>query len=80
MQLNTHTHKPIKKMGVTGLRGNRTSIPGGHKQNLACTKTQRKEAVTLQDTEEKELASIGGSPVESWVGRGSPLGWRHWQQ
>ena len=40
--------------------GNRDSSLGGHKQNLACTKTQRKGAVTPQETEPD---SVGGSPV-----------------
>ena len=57
--------------------GNRDSSLGGHKQNLACAKTQRKGAVTPQETEPD---SVGGSPVEVWVSRGSPQGWGHWQQ
>ena len=32
-------------------------------------------AVTSQKTESKPPASVGGSPVETWVGRGSPQGW-----
>ena len=42
---------------------------GGHKQNLACTKIQRKGAVTPQETEPKLLAS-DWPPVDSWVSRG----------
>ena len=53
---------------------------GEHKQNLACTKTQKKGAVIPQETKAKLHASVGGSPVEVWVGRGSPQGWDHWQQ
>ena len=33
-----------------------------------------------QETEPKLPASVGGSPVEAWVGRGSLLGLGHWQQ
>ena len=33
-----------------------------------------------QETEPKLSASVGGSPVEAWVGRGSPQGWGYWQQ
>ena len=58
----------------TGL-GETDSSPGGHKQNLAHTKTQRK-AVTPQETEANLPASAGRSPVEVWVGRGSPQGQR----
>ena len=39
------------------------STLAGHKQNLACTKTQRKGAVTTQKTEPKLRATVGGSPV-----------------
>ena len=35
--------------------------------------------MTPQVTELKLLASVGGSPVEAWVGRGSPQGQAHWQ-
>ena len=31
-----------------------------------------------QETEPKP-ASVGGPPVEEWVGRGSPQGWGHWK-
>ena len=48
----------------------------GHKQNLACTKTQRKGTVTPQETDPKPPASVGGSAVEVWVDRGS--GTRRW--
>ena len=40
--------------------GNRDSTLGGHKQNLACTKTQRKRAVTPQETEPKLPAMLEG--------------------
>ena len=37
----------------------------GHKQNFAWTNTQRKGAVTPQETESKLSASVGGPPVEA---------------
>ena len=57
----------------TGL-GETDSSHGGHKQNLACTKTQRGGAVTPQETESELPAGVGGSPMEVWVGRGSKQG------
>ena len=44
------------------------------------TKTQKKGAVTLQETELDLLASVPGSPVEVLVSSGSPQGEGHWQQ
>ena len=44
--------------------GKGDSSLGGHKQNLVHTKTWRKGAVTLQETEPKLPASVRGSPVE----------------
>ena len=66
-------YKPSK-----GLRETDSRL-GGHKQNFACTKTQRKGAVTPQETEPKLPASVGGPPVKEWVGRGSPQGRGHWK-
>ena len=54
--------------------GNRDSSLGGHKQNLACTKTQRKGAVTHRRLNLIVLEGL------LWVSRGSPQGWGHWQQ
>ena len=36
--------------------------------------------MTPQETEANLPASAGRSPVEVWVGRGSPQGQRHWLQ
>ena len=58
--------------------GNRDSNLGGHKKNLAGPNTQRKAAVTQQVTEPKLPASVGWSPVEAWVGWGSPQGPGPW--
>ena len=54
--------------------GNRDSSLEGYKQNLAWTKTQRKEAGTPHKTEPKLPISVGVSPLEVWVSRGSPEG------
>ena len=59
---------------------NRDSSLGGHKPNLKCTKSQRNRTVTLQETEPKLLANVGGSLVEVWVSRGSTQGPGIWQQ
>ena len=56
----------------TGLGGNKVSSLGGHTQNFVLTKTQRKGGATPQKTEGKLSASVGGSPVEVWVGKCSP--------
>ena len=36
--------------------------------------------MTPQETEPKLPASVGGCPVEAWIGRGSPQGWGQWWQ
>ena len=59
--------------------GEADSCLGGYKQNLVCAKTQRKGAVIPQETEPKLPASVGGSPVEVWVGKASPQAQGHWQ-
>ena len=61
-----------------GLRETETCLRG-HKQNFTCTETQRRGAVTTQETEPKLPASVGGPPVEAWVSRGSPQGQGHWK-
>ena len=48
---------------------NRDSSLRGHKQNLVCTKTQKKRAGTPQETEPKLPASVGG------ISRASLQGW-----
>ena len=52
----------------------------GTNKTLHVTETQGKGEVTPQETELKLPARVGGSPMEDWVCRGSPQGWRHWQQ
>ena len=48
-------------------------------QSLACTKTQREGAVIPREIKPKLPASVGGSPVEVSVGRGSSQNQEHWQ-
>ena len=50
---------------------------GGHKQNLVCTRTQEKGAVTPQETDPDMPVSVQESPVETWVGGSLLQGWRH---
>ena len=54
---------------------NRDSSLGGHNQNLVHTKSQRKGAVTPQETEAKLPASVGGCPIETGS-TGAPTGMR----
>ena len=37
-----------------------------------CPKTQKKGAVTPEKTDPKVPTSVGGSPVEAWIDKGSP--------
>ena len=39
---------------------------GGHKQNLVCTRTQEKGAVTPQETDPDIPMSVQESPAEAW--------------
>ena len=41
----------------------------GHKQNLVCTMTQEKGAVTPQETDPDLPVSVQESLAEAWVGR-----------
>ena len=66
-------YRPFRGLGET-----EAPVLRRHKQNFACTKTQRKGTVNPQETEPKLPVSVGGPPVEAWVGRDSPQG--HWQQ
>ena len=43
---------------------------GGHKRNLVCTRTQKKGAVTPQETDPDLPVSVQESPAETWVGSG----------
>ena len=50
---------------------------GGHKQDLVCTRTQEKGAMTPQNTDPDLPKSIQVSPAEAWVGRGLLQGCKH---
>ena len=50
---------------------------GTHKQNLVCTRTQEKEAVTPQETDPELPMSVQESLTEVWVGGGLLQGWGH---
>ena len=52
---------------------------GRHKQNLVCTKTQEKGAVTPQETDPDLPMSVQASLEEVWVSSGLLQGWgRAW--
>ena len=50
---------------------------GGHKQNLVCTRTQKKEAVTPEETGPDLPVTVQESPVDAWVSGGLIEGQRH---
>ena len=49
----------------------------GHKQNLVCTRTQEKGAVTPQETDPDLPVSVQESLAEVWVNSGLTRGWGH---
>ena len=48
-----------------------------HKQNLVHSRTQKKEAVTPQETDPDLPMSAQESLAEAWVGGGLLQGWGH---
>ena len=50
---------------------------GGHNQNLVCTGTYEKGAVSPQETDPDLPVSVQESPAEAWVGGGLLQGWGH---
>ena len=58
----------------TGLR---KQTLGGHKQNLVCTRTQEKGAVTPQETDPDLPMSVQESLAEVWVDGGLLQGQGH---
>ena len=50
---------------------------GGDKENLVCTRTQEKGAVTPQETDPDLSMSVQESPAETWVSSGLLQGWGH---
>ena len=65
-------YRPFRGLGET-----EAPVLRRHKQNFACTKTQRKGVMTPQETEPKLPASAAGPPVEAWADRDLPL--EHWK-
>ena len=70
-------HKPCwGRSPITHHRATRTytglgkQTLGGYKQNLVCTRTQEKGAVTPQETEPDLPVSVQESLTEAWVGSG----------
>ena len=51
---------------------------GGHKQNLLCTRTHEKGAVTPQETDPDLPVSVQESLEEVWVSGGLLQGWGPW--
>ena len=47
--------------------------------NLSGKLPEGKEAVMSQKIKPKLPTSVGGPPIELWVGRGSPQGWGPWK-
>ena len=62
-------HKPSTGLGKQTL--------GGYKQNLMCTRTWEKGAVTPQETDPDLPVSVHESLTEVWVGGGLLQGWGH---
>ena len=50
---------------------------GGYKQNIVWTTTQKKGAVTPQETDPDLPVKVQESLVEAWVGSGLLQGWGH---
>ena len=50
---------------------------GGHKENLVCTRTQKKGAVNPKETDPDLLVGVQESPAEARVGGGLLQGWGH---
>ena len=50
---------------------------GGHRQNLLCTRTQEKGAVSPQETDPELPVNVQESPAEACVDDGLLQGWRH---
>ena len=63
------SHQNLQKTGKQTL--------GGHKQNLVCTRTQEKGAVTPHKTAPDLPVCVQESLPEAWVGGGLLQGWGH---
>ena len=67
-------------MGLPQDWGTETPVSDSTNKILSVVRSRGKEQNPSQETEAKLPVSVGGSPVEAWVGRGSPQGRGHWQQ
>ena len=67
-------------MGLPQDWGTETPVLDSRNKILSVVRSRGKEQNPPQETEAKLPVSVGGSPVEAWVGRGSPQGRGHWQQ
>ena len=67
-------------MGLPQDWGTETPVLDSTNKILSVVRSRGKEQNPPQETEAKLPVSVGGSPVEAWVGRGSPQGRGHWQQ
>ena len=61
-------HSSVAQIGTSPGLGKQTL--GGHKQNLVCTRTQEKGALTSQETDPDLPVSVQESLAEAWVGGG----------
>ena len=57
-------------IGCQNLNRTRETDPWRHKQNLVCTRTHEKGAVTPQETDPDFPVSVQESPAEAWVDSG----------
>ena len=64
-------------LGYRTYTGLRKQTLGGHKQNLVCTRTQEKRAVTPKDTDPDLPVNVQESLAEAWVSGGLLQGWGH---
>ena len=62
---------------ITELPQDQGNTLGGHKQNLVCTRTQKKGAVTPIEPEPNFPVSVQESLEEAWIDSGRPWGKEH---
>ena len=83
MQQTWVWHRPLEDVAINSTRATRAyaglgkQTLGQHKQNLMCTRTHEKEAVTPQETEPDLPVRVQESPKEMLVDSGLLLGQGH---